>query len=756
MSYYWFFVVFFFPNFCYSIQPYDVLGVDPSYSPEQIKTAYKKLAKQWHPDKNKDPNAAAMMMQINEAYEILSDPDRKQQYDQYGTTDSQKQNWKNFHHEVRPGPEGFFSFMFEDLPFGTHFHSQRRSKRNMLTRYSYQNIVLPDSYHKLFLIAVFEDMSLECIQLQPLWEKLSSGLENIGIGTYELQFSDDQRLAHDLGVNWFPAFVAVIAGRAIKYKDYYKTERGIRDFLATLYPHDNIDYINSADREWYFEQAFQENKPQCLLFSHHIFPPLLYLSVAYEYRSKVKFAYIEAKNHINTRLREKYNVNKNDPTIVMLKEDPSSPVEVVRGDALRRGKLREVVSSNLHFHVPRLSSQKYFDDLCPKKYASDRRLCVVLMFEKTSNFSEPLLAFRELQKSKELDKKKVQFLYLYEDVQVQFVKQLSVNNQTKVLLCSDNEPSLKLVILQRSAGKNIFYSWYTGGFCMDKKSTNDLILYISGLIKGQEELKYEIEDLQLIDEHAHSIFWWFVKKVYSYVQHINDSMDHPSWQNTATILFILVIVVGILIGFVLPFISDYVSTTPEDKYPRRNLDNENTCVLGLEKLWHKTQKTFINDARPGQFCVAVVLDAFSAEEVASSPIAQAFADAIYNFTGDPSYKFTWITLQEQLIWCTEIMQIKKFGEFLPGTVLALNGYRKYAYIFRPNVKQNIAQTNSMNFMGFESSDDEADGYTSSEKIKIKQAAVCVRNDLPRWLERLLEGTLTQKIKLQSWPQMEKF
>ena len=44
----------------------------------------------------------------------------------------------------------------------------------------------------------------------------------------------------------------------------------------------------------------------------------------------------------------------------------------LQGDALKRGKLREVVSSNLHFHVPRLSSQKYFDDLCPKKYASDR------------------------------------------------------------------------------------------------------------------------------------------------------------------------------------------------------------------------------------------------------------------------------------------------------------------------------------------------------------------------------------------------
>ena len=58
-------------------------------------------------------------------------------------------------------------------------------------------------------------------------------------------------------------------------------------------------------------------------------------------------------------------------------------------------------------------------------------------------------------------------------------------------------------MLQRSAGNNIFYSWYTGGFCTDKKSTDLLVLYIDGLINGQEELDYEIKALDFIDEHAH-------------------------------------------------------------------------------------------------------------------------------------------------------------------------------------------------------------------------------------------------------------
>ena len=69
-------------------------------------------------------------------------------------------------------------------------------------------------------------------------------------------------------------------------------------------------------------------------------------------------------------------------------------------------------------------------------------MCLVLVFEKSSNFSEPLLKFREI--AKQYDKKRVRFLYLYEDIQVQFVNQLNVNNQSKVTLCADKELSLKV------------------------------------------------------------------------------------------------------------------------------------------------------------------------------------------------------------------------------------------------------------------------------------------------------------------------
>ncbi len=63
---------------------YEVLGVSQSADKSQLKKAYRKLARQFHPDVNKEPDAADKFKEINEAYEILSDDQKKAAYDRYG------------------------------------------------------------------------------------------------------------------------------------------------------------------------------------------------------------------------------------------------------------------------------------------------------------------------------------------------------------------------------------------------------------------------------------------------------------------------------------------------------------------------------------------------------------------------------------------------------------------------------------------------------------------------------------------------
>lgn len=63
---------------------YEVLGLSKSASEDDIKKAYRKLAKKYHPDINKEADAEAKFKEINEAYEVLSDPQKKATYDQFG------------------------------------------------------------------------------------------------------------------------------------------------------------------------------------------------------------------------------------------------------------------------------------------------------------------------------------------------------------------------------------------------------------------------------------------------------------------------------------------------------------------------------------------------------------------------------------------------------------------------------------------------------------------------------------------------
>ena len=63
---------------------YDVLGVSRDASDAEIKKAYRKLSKQYHPDINKEADAADKFKEITEAYEVLSDADKRSMYDQYG------------------------------------------------------------------------------------------------------------------------------------------------------------------------------------------------------------------------------------------------------------------------------------------------------------------------------------------------------------------------------------------------------------------------------------------------------------------------------------------------------------------------------------------------------------------------------------------------------------------------------------------------------------------------------------------------
>jgi molecular chaperone DnaJ len=104
---------------------YDILGVPRGASDEDLKRAFRKLAQQWHPDVSTDPGADERFKEINEAYQVLSDPQRRQAYDTFG------------HAGVGGGAEGFgpfggfsgFGDIFDAFFGGAATGSQQRRSR---------------------------------------------------------------------------------------------------------------------------------------------------------------------------------------------------------------------------------------------------------------------------------------------------------------------------------------------------------------------------------------------------------------------------------------------------------------------------------------------------------------------------------------------------------------------------------------------------------------------------------------------------
>ena len=90
---------------------YNILGVSKSASAEEIKKAYRKLALKYHPDRGGGEDSAKKFKEVNEAYQVLSDPQKKSQYDQFGRTDFSAGGGQN-------GFGGFGGFEGMEFDFG--------------------------------------------------------------------------------------------------------------------------------------------------------------------------------------------------------------------------------------------------------------------------------------------------------------------------------------------------------------------------------------------------------------------------------------------------------------------------------------------------------------------------------------------------------------------------------------------------------------------------------------------------------------
>ena len=123
---------------------------------------------------------------------------------------------------------------------------------------------------------------------------------------------------------------------------------------------------------------------------------------------------------------------------------------------------------------------------------------------------------------------------------------------------------------------------------------------------------------------------------------------------------------------------------------------------------------------------------------------------------NPNFRFTWLSITDNLAWCAEILDVDKFGEVTPGIVLALNGYKKYLSVFKPSDLSEGAffKRQGGDLMGFDDSDSDTDanedGMTEYERKRQKVLSRSIRTQLVHWLERFCDGMVDRK-RVVEWP-----
>ena len=172
---------------------YKILGVDRKATQDEIKKSFRKLAMQYHPDRNKDnKQAEEKIKEINEAYEVLSDTKKRERYDQLGSSYSQWQagggnpgnfNWSDWY-TGQPGGQGqqvspedfgdifggfsdFFRVIFGGMPAGTRtqprqpFPQQAAQQRKVANYEQKVQITLEEAYHGTSRLLQLNDRRIE-------------------------------------------------------------------------------------------------------------------------------------------------------------------------------------------------------------------------------------------------------------------------------------------------------------------------------------------------------------------------------------------------------------------------------------------------------------------------------------------------------------------------------------------------------------------------------------------------------------------
>ncbi|CAG9095554.1 unnamed protein product [Plutella xylostella] len=533
--------------------PYKILGIHPKASLPEIRKAYRQLAKEWHPDKSGDPNAESRFVEIKQAYELLSDTERRHAYDLYGITNEDDHMYKPRHDYSEYAR--FSNDPFEEF-ISRHFRTQDQDitlfhKLSVTSRH-FENNIVEKSVHTPALVLFYTDFCFDCVRaagawrrlveaLQPLveksvhtpalvmlfytdfcfdcvraagaWRRLVEALQPLGLTLGTVHAGHEAALARRVRIPAVPCLTLVIDKHVHIYRDDLQSITKIFEFMRWKFPYKLVKTITDSNAEA-FVSDFEDNKVKALIFEGRHTMRLRYLLAAYHYRDRVAFGFVDMTAPDTSNVTARYKVQPNADTMVLLKEESAAPAATVSTGEIPTQTLRDLIDANQMLTLPRLSSQSVLETVCPAEYrAARRRLCCVLL---VGAGREGAAARAQLRRLARAAPERIHYAYVYTHRQTEFVNALANGSGS-----DSSAMEHRIVIIWRRDPKHVQYEWLNHTWPSEPPHRDDILKYqerlneteralqqlIKRLLRPTETMAYETSLQELADEAAVSFAW---------------------------------------------------------------------------------------------------------------------------------------------------------------------------------------------------------------------------------------------------------
>ncbi|XP_041954952.1 dnaJ homolog subfamily C member 16 isoform X2 [Alosa sapidissima] len=753
--------------------PYKVLGVTKSASQAEIKKVYKRLAKEWHPDKNKNPEAEDMFIKITKSYEILSSEEKRSNYDRFGQTDDTQPFGHHGHHPFHD--HFYFDETFFHFPFNAKDGRDFADSKYMLHFNQYINDIAPDSFKRPYLIKITSDWCFSCIHIEPVWKESVEELEPLGVGIGVVDVGYERRLANHLGAHRTPSILGVINGK-VTFFHYAVVRQHLRQFVEDLLPQRLVEKVTDRNNHQFLNSWHAINKPHVLLFDQVPIVPLLYKLTAFAYKDYVQFGYVDQGLTETANLLRQFNINTYAPTMLVFKENTDKPADIIQAKGMKKTIIDEFISNNKFLLAPRLVNQKVFDELCPvKQFHRRRKYCVLLITSEEESFSTGNKAFLSLASTN--TNEVLRFAYVYQRQQQALCDTL--------LRSRDSTPPQVVILERRNGAGKVLYKPVLSGWNGSEEDKHRLLEELQRLQKDPSVLNHDAILPELNNEFASMFLIRWVFTAYDYLTEIIEDLLHNNWREMMPLLSLIFSALFILFGtVVIQAFSDSSEEIPAKTKSKEASKTENGSPNNTGTSSRQPKKNFVEvteltditymsnlvKLRPGHTNVVLVLT-----DASKNILLSKFAKEVYSFTG-LTLHFSFLNVDKHSEWMDTLLEFAQDTMQIDtdedesgnrkvdytGYVLALNGHKRYLCLFRPvytgedpdRSEEEGATTGTRSRSSLR---DEHQHQSRKGTSRSRSTTLQIHHKLDRlglWMERLIEGTLP-RYYIPAWPGLDK-